>query len=627
MNLRPPVYAGWFAPGESGLLTPELVSNAEFGYRFADDFARANLYANGKWVERDDSCAIYDSDYAYGTTVANNICSSVEPLRTNDIRVGARINGTLPDIDTGLGIGGSDKMCWVNVTPTALTIGTSTGWQWQNGWIERATAAYTPEFGDMISLERQGTTFSARYDGKVLCTWNDSGGYIPKDASHRYIEMAFAGTAGGWDDLDARDMFYRMPNSYNVYQGYVDSFDRANDASSLNGWWWTVTGVMGISGNKAYNPTGSTYAGAVYKTASQFADCAVGASISGVGANEWVNLLLGSETDKQVWLTFNNAGINIQTSTTTWGLTNQTQRASWSGTVSDGNYIFLERSGNTYRAWQGTNAPNWVWNERCSWVDSGDYIPRNAAHPWWGMGIYHGSATNTVRIDSIDFWEIISLPADNLIDDFTTQNTDKWTWDANASVVAGQLNMSCGALVDGVTSRRRYDLTGSSVIVEMIQGVAPSAGNYSEVGILIQPSAGEYIGIGMYKNGTSAAALFCNHGGAGADDYSRTFNATTDRWWRISEFNNVVYFDTSPDNRVWTNRKQVTNVGYILSDVTIILYAYGPGGSTAILDHFNVRPQLLTGTDNLGMSDTIDMQEDYVNPGIGITDTISAIIS
>jgi hypothetical protein len=225
-------------------------------------------------------------------------------------------------------------------------------------------------------------------------------------------------TYGGWRVLLAMDLPEYNPNTF-LYSNYTDNFART-DAAQLNhpasndgGWWDMTTNRLSISSSTVVNTADSCTATAKWATASCFNNMEVGIKV--LNPNGSQQLMCGWYTqDKFVFVAVQSTSIEIWSSSgDDWNLfTNNTQRASWSGTVTSDDVVRLRRiNSNTTPVFQAWHYTSGAWNLRCSWEDSSAYMPHHSAWynegNWTFVAIYNGSTTHTAALDDFYFNELI----------------------------------------------------------------------------------------------------------------------------------------------------------------------------------------------------------------------------
>lgn len=157
---------------------------------FSDNFGRADSTTSvgPMWVQHGANAMGISSNKAYvvGTSVTGAV-SYLYPLATDTPKVSATLNGSWSGTSLVYVFiaAGSDMLAYAYVQATGISIYSSALW---GGGTSRASAGgLTIASGDVISIERSGTTYTARQNGTSRVTWNDSGGIVPVDARHRMV--------------------------------------------------------------------------------------------------------------------------------------------------------------------------------------------------------------------------------------------------------------------------------------------------------------------------------------------------------------------------------------------------------------------------------------------------------
>lgn len=139
-----------------------------------------------------------------------------------------------------------------------------------------------------------------------------------------------------------------------------------------------------------------------------------------------------------------------------------------------------------------------------------------------------------------------------LVDDFADNDSNTLLWDVYGPVseVNQRIEISPAAnstQYGGYDSRSRYDLTGSSVRVELVQVLAPSSGAETFLKAAHDTNNKVYITV---TNGY----LTCGYKLAGSyfDVVSVAYSATQYRWLRLRESTGVTYWEVSADGQTWT---------------------------------------------------------------------------
>jgi len=240
-----------------------------------------------------------------------------------------------------------------------------------------------------------------------------------------------------------------------------------------------------------------------------------------------------------------------------------------------------------------------TWTQRASWVLSGFAV--TAVNPTFLAGYWQTEPSPGTAI--WDDFNIDPPPPSpkiaTLTDDFSTGalDTTKWLlWTAGtASVSGGQLRVVSNTdWSGGIESVSRYDLTGSSFMVEVVSTSAASV--YEDTYINILASTGNGVGIDIeMTNGSGGITLGSFVGGTYTARGTVTYDPVTMRWARLREASGTVYMDTAPDGKTWTQRASWVVSGVALTSVTASLGAGGDsnGASPAIFDNVNLVPTAL----------------------------------
>lgn len=183
-------------------------------------------------------------------------------------------------------------------------------------------------------------------------------------------------------------------------------------------------------------------------------------------------------------------------------------------------------------------------------------------------------------------------------DDFASYNSTKWAYQlGNATVTGGQLQvvLPTTATYDNFLSTGDvtfYDLTSSSVMVELVQAPnasAPSAQVYFMV--TDQPYLTAATNYEAFQVGDGGNVTFKELVAGVADSTNIAYSSTNHRWLRLRESGGTIFWDTSPDGVTWTNRRSKT-AKLTLTNICIGFmggcYASEATPGTAILDNVNL---------------------------------------
>jgi hypothetical protein len=194
-----------------------------------------------------------------------------------------------------------------------------------------------------------------------------------------------------------------------------------------------------------------------------------------------------------------------------------------------------------------------------------------------------------------------------LTETFATQDTTKWTgWGTDVFLSTGRLGLNATAAYPRLSASGVWDLTASSITYELVQPPNVGAGSTQVFGELTL-DANNKIQFLWENNSVITRVIIA---GAASDGTPVTYNATSHRWWRISESGGTVTWATSPDAVTWTTRRTLA-APFTLTSLTVGFYAGYWGTETtpgsALIDNVNTTGAAsgavaLTGTGTLTVS-------------------------
>jgi hypothetical protein len=221
----------------------------------------------------------------------------------------------------------------------------------------------------------------------------------------------------------------------------------------------------------------------------------------------------------------------------------------------------------------------------------GDYMTmQTAAGTGSTISFTNTGTASTPGSSAVALSPVTAAKADTLTDNFATQDNAKWTYSAGASVVSGQLNITADANFYYIVSGSKYDLIGSSVVVEVPQaanGGANPGYTWLRVGTDLLGSNDNLLSLHAAFGVLRAQRV---QGNVETLVQTDAYNATTHRWLRIRESAGSIYWDYSADGLSWTNYRTDTTT-ILLGSLDIMLRGGADSGSyTAQFDNFNVAP-------------------------------------
>jgi hypothetical protein len=266
--------------------------------------------------------------------------------------------------------------------------------------------------------------------------------------------------------------------------------------------------------------------------------------------------------------------------------------------VAHRHWRFRDDGVNTY--WE-TSSDGSTWKVMTQ-VATATLFPMNIMWVWMGGGSDGGEINPGVaHFDHVngggapkEKW----CPLSSFKDDFNdAANSLAWKrgWEDVPGMVArtgGQLTIS---LVPNQSSSATYatstsfDLTGSSVVVEVPTAVTSASGSETAVSLFLPGDNGielsesqNHLHFGVQKAGT-----WTSNG-------SMIYTAALQRWWRLRESAGTLYWDTSPDGKNWTSQAQLTPIPFPIDAVDLYLggngWASQPSPGASGFDNVNLPP-------------------------------------
>jgi hypothetical protein len=197
----------------------------------------------------------------------------------------------------------------------------------------------------------------------------------------------------------------------------------------------------------------------------------------------------------------------------------------------------------------------------------------------------------------------MTTPAKNLIESFNSETFGgRWINWGGAQCVAtdGKLKIdtTTSANYYGIDSQERLDLTGSELVIEVLD-----VGNQSLASLEVNPidllldtdnhllwliTNGD---LGAYKKVAGTLSLVA----------SVTYNATDHRWLRIRESGGTIYWDASPDRSTWTQIGSLATpfaITSLLLTISIGTWQAEASASSMTCDNLNIITKDLPG--NIG---------------------------
>lgn len=179
---------------------------------------------------------------------------------------------------------------------------------------------------------------------------------------------------------------------------------------------------------------------------------------------------------------------------------------------------------------------------------------------------------------------------ETLVDDFSATDTAKWDYDAGVTVTGGQLVVPCTSGFPAAATDVTYDLTGSSVFVELAG--TPNVGNGSTAAFFTLETTDFANGV-RFVWGNNILSARHKVTGASTDILTDTYSPTNHRWLRISEAGGTITFATSANGSSWATFTTWTYTIAITALKVILQAGFGgtePTPGSATFDNVNNLP-------------------------------------
>lgn len=203
--------------------------------------------------------------------------------------------------------------------------------------------------------------------------------------------------------------------------------------------------------------------------------------------------------------------------------------------------------------------------------------------------------TQTYSIIALEVKGTATSKVSTISDDFSapTMNSSLW-WLMNGG---GVLSQSTGQLAispasnapgyDGYASLATYNLTDSSIYIEIPQRASQSVGAETVFSL----DAGSNVNSISMIAAQNGIVLRLRTSNSNSDTYISTYSSTLHRWWRIRGYYGNIYWETSPDCINWTTHRTMAPT-FGLTSLSVVICAgtwqnvASPG--QAIFDNLNV---------------------------------------
>lgn len=186
-------------------------------------------------------------------------------------------------------------------------------------------------------------------------------------------------------------------------------------------------------------------------------------------------------------------------------------------------------------------------------------------------------------------------PIANLWDDFNDGTIDTTKWTVTSGTWAETNGTLCVTMPSGgsaFNSAAAWSLAQSMAFVEIVSfangaGAASGAEIYR---LFNSADSNDYVQFILDPPSNTLVFHYVENAVI-QTSLSITYNSTTMRWLRFRHFQDTIYFETSPDGAVWTQRFSSAEPAWVGS-VKVLLFASQSGGAatTKCFDNFNFAP-------------------------------------
>jgi hypothetical protein len=130
-----------------------------------------------------------------------------------------------------------------------------------------------------------------------------------------------------------------------------------------------------------------------------------------------------------------------------------------------------------------------------------------------------------------------------------------WPASLGASIVAGRARITCNTSTNSLKSAPGFILAGGNIAARIYPPAAGGAATSATVALRVDaPTAGTLLSI--EANMVTGLLTFASKVAfADANQTTLTYDPVAHAWWRLRESAGSVFWETSPDNVTWTNRR------------------------------------------------------------------------
>lgn len=270
---------------------------------------------------------------------------------------------------------------------------------------------------------------------------------------------------------------------------------------------------------------------------------------------------------------------------------------SWDYIPSEQVYLRLRHSSGTFY-WE-TSADGDTWVEQYSKTVA---IPAPlTALTAYLIGGYWGAETDDspALIGAVNIYgtPVETPKTSTLTDDFATMDEVKWggyTGGAVKVIAPGptydsRLFITSNTSYYSLSSAGFYDMTDDQVCVQLVKNAEHGTGTYiSELSVLVDGNPANRITLAW--DGDGGYMYFDEFVGGVKDETATTYNPVRHKWLRLREAGGTVYWETSIDGELWTERRSKTTS----LDLSNVIVKIGTGyygtetGDYLLFDNFNL---------------------------------------
>jgi hypothetical protein len=188
------------------------------------------------------------------------------------------------------------------------------------------------------------------------------------------------------------------------------------------------------------------------------------------------------------------------------------------------------------------------------------------------------------------------MPSFNtLVDDFEDGVLDTSLWSASygdPDETGGRARIPCTTGYAGLKSGSAYSLTDAGIVIRL-HAPTPGGATTAAASVLVLTSTGGTDGGFIIDPAQNAIGLYLREGYADGGAVFLTYSPTDHAWLRFREEDGSVYWDTSPDGTVWTNRRTSTSPAWAAdTDLAFLIEGHRDAGTPDFIEVESVNAPL-----------------------------------